>query len=196
MPWVPSDAKKHKTGLTPKQARQWSHIANSVYDSCMADGGSDESCAPKAIRQANGSVGKSIDTDHLRLVVTAKIAKSIDSQRRLFGYASIAVMKNGQPLLDLQGDVIEIDDLAEGWYGYVKDSGQLNFLHKHDCRASLIEAVVFTPEKLEIWGLAPDALPLGVWAGYEVEDDSDYEVIKDSGYFMFSIEGEAVRESF
>jgi hypothetical protein len=194
MPWTSSDVDSHKKGLSAKQKRQWVHIANSMYESCMSDGGSDETCAPRAIRAANGTVGKSLDTADLRLVLEAKIAKADDTQRRLFGWASIAVMKNGVPLLDLQGDVIEINDLAEGWYGYVKESGSLNFLHHDGCHASLIEAIVFTPEKLEVLGLPADALPLGAWVGYELDTDEDYQLIKDCGYLMFSIEGTALRE--
>jgi len=57
MPWTVKDVDKHKKGLTDKQKRQWVKIANSVYKQCMSDGGSDSSCAGKAIRQASGSVG-------------------------------------------------------------------------------------------------------------------------------------------
>lgn len=57
MPWTPADAKRHKKGLSPKQARQWAAVANSVQKACLADGGSAAECDAKAIRQANGVVG-------------------------------------------------------------------------------------------------------------------------------------------
>jgi hypothetical protein len=194
MPWQASDAKRHKKGLTPKQARQWAAVANDALARCESAGESD--CEGRAIRQANAAVDKSVDTDQLALVVEARIAKSDRVQRRIWGFASVAVMKNGQPLLDLQGDVIDIDDLAEGWYGYVKDSGKLNFQHREDCSASLIEAVVFTPEKLALWGLPTDALPLAAWVGYELDTDVDFERVLASEYFMFSIEGLSQREPY
>jgi hypothetical protein len=192
MPWAPKDALTHKKGLTPSQQKKWASIANSVLAQCEKDQGSD--CEGKAIRIANSQVDKSLDTEALQLVLTATITKAIDSQRRLFGWASIAVMKNGSPLLDLQGDFIDIEDLEQGWYSYVKESGELNFQHRDGCSASLIEAIVFTPEKLEALGLAKDALPLGAWVGYELENDADYQRVKDAQFLMFSIEGEAVRE--
>jgi len=145
---------------------------------------------------ASGSVNKDLDTDHLALVLEARIAKSDRAQRRIWGFASVAVKKDGTPLVDLQGDVIEIEDLAEGWYGYVKESGKLNFVHKDDCDAALIEAVVFTPEKLEVWGLAPDALPLAAWVGYEFATEEEFDHCLESGYFMFSIQGLSNREPF
>jgi Putative phage serine protease XkdF len=194
MPWVAADADRHKKGLSAKQKRQWAHVANSALERCQAESGTD--CEGRAVRQANSAVDKSFDTEHLALVVEAAIAKADDTQRRLFGWASIAVRKDGTPLLDLQGDVIEISDLAEAWYAYVQESGELNFLHKEHCAATLIEAIVFTPDKLEALGLPPDALPLGAWVGFQVDDLADYQVIKERGYFMFSIEGEALREAF
>lgn len=60
MPFTKEDAKKHKKGLTDKQSEQWSAIANSVLSKCIAKGGSDATCAPSAIRQANGVVGNAI----------------------------------------------------------------------------------------------------------------------------------------
>jgi hypothetical protein len=63
MPWTADDAHKHNKGLTAKEARQWAAVANSAYENCMKNGGSDETCAPKAIRMANGVVKKSVDGD-------------------------------------------------------------------------------------------------------------------------------------
>jgi len=42
--------------MTDRQAEQWVAVANSALKECMDEGGTDESCAPGAIRQANGVV--------------------------------------------------------------------------------------------------------------------------------------------
>jgi len=60
MPWKVGDVEEHKKGLSDKQKRQWVKVANSALGSCIADGGTDDECAPKAIRQANGVVGNQI----------------------------------------------------------------------------------------------------------------------------------------
>ena len=57
MPWTVADVDKHKKGLTPDQKKKWASIANGALASCIKKGGTDESCAPQAIRIANGSVG-------------------------------------------------------------------------------------------------------------------------------------------
>jgi hypothetical protein len=61
MPWTADDASKHKKGLSPKQAKQWARIANSVLKRCMAKGGTEETCAASAIKQANGVVNVNMD---------------------------------------------------------------------------------------------------------------------------------------
>ncbi len=66
MPWTPEDSSKHsKNANTPKLKKQWSAVANSVRDKCMADGGNDKECSAKAIMQANGVISKMMeDSQH------------------------------------------------------------------------------------------------------------------------------------
>ena len=54
--WDINDVDKHKKGLSDKQKKQWVRIANAALASCMKKGGTDEECAAKAIKQANGVV--------------------------------------------------------------------------------------------------------------------------------------------
>lgn len=56
MPWTVADVDSHKKGLTDKQKKQWCRIANSVLAACLKKGGTDKTCAPSAIKQANGAV--------------------------------------------------------------------------------------------------------------------------------------------
>jgi len=54
--WDINDVDKHKKGLSDKKKKQWVRIANAALVSCMKKGGTDEECAAKAIKQANGVV--------------------------------------------------------------------------------------------------------------------------------------------
>lgn len=56
MPFKTEDVERHNRGLSDSKKAQWVAVANSVLKKCMEDGGDDASCAPKAIRQANGVV--------------------------------------------------------------------------------------------------------------------------------------------
>jgi len=80
MPFQTADVDKHKRGLDAKQKRQWVAIANSVLSKCIADGGTDETCAPRAIIQANGAVGGKAMTDEQDNKDDAAKAESLDEQ--------------------------------------------------------------------------------------------------------------------
>lgn len=59
MPWIPDDSTKHsKKADTPNKQKRWASIANSVLESCLADGGDQKICEAKAITQASGVIAK------------------------------------------------------------------------------------------------------------------------------------------
>lgn len=58
MPWGIEDVDRFKKGLSQKQKEQWVAVANSVLEQCIKAGGTEEECAPKAIKQANAVVGE------------------------------------------------------------------------------------------------------------------------------------------
>jgi hypothetical protein len=61
MPWIPADAHRHKKGLSAKQARQWSTVANNILATCLAKGGAQSACEGRAIRGANSAVGEPVN---------------------------------------------------------------------------------------------------------------------------------------
>ena len=67
-------------------------------------------------------------------------------------------------------------------------------MHERDGVGHIVESMVFTPEKIEKLGLKPDAMPIGWWVGFKVEDDEVWEGVKSGLYKMFSIRGTGIRE--
>jgi len=96
MPWTVKDVESHKKGLTDKQKKQWVRIANSVLARCIAKGGTDESCAPEAIKQANG-------------VVNANSTYSIYKNKRVLDYEVKLAVHQEKPHL-----VIPVTMIVEG----------------------------------------------------------------------------------
>ena len=60
-------------------------------------------------------------------------------------------------------------------------------------KASLVESVIFTKEKMQAMGIPEGIVPEGWWIGFYVKDDNAWKKIKNGTYKMFSIEGKAVR---
>ena len=123
------------------------------------------------------------------------ITKTDDSTQCVFGWASVAVTKTGETLVDLQGDTIDIYDLEEAFQDYVTSSRALNFAHAGAQRGTLVECMVFTPEKIAALGIPEGVLPLGALVTYHLPDPDDYAQAKAEGLLMFSIEGTGVREA-
>ena len=123
-----------------------------------------------------------------------KIAKSIEDKRIAFGWASIAKDEAGNDLVDLSDDIIEPDTLENAAYEFVKLYREGGEMHERGGCATLVESIVFTPEKMSAMGIPERTLPTGWWIGFHVTDDEVWSKVKSGEYPMFSIEGEAVRE--
>jgi len=121
------------------------------------------------------------------------IAKIDEDRRLVFGWASVAVKKDGQRVIDSQGDLIAPEDLEDAAYSFVLHMGDANEMHEREAIGRPVESLVVTPEKLEKMGLPPDALPLGWWLGFHIGNDEAWNRVKKGELRALSIEGAAER---
>lgn len=138
-----------------------------------------------------------------RVSIPLQITKRDDDRRLVFGFAKFSEdpSNRGYLMVDRQGDIITPDELENSAYDYVlksRDAGEMHAIEKG--KATLVESVMITPEKLEAWGLPGDSVPIGWWTGYHVGEVAKgaadpWEKIKSGEYTSFSVEGTAVRES-
>jgi len=118
-----------------------------------------------------------------------------DADKNLvFGWASIAVQKDGHQLSDLQGHSIDIDDLEDAAYNFTIDYRKTGEMHSGESLGEMVESFVVTPDKLDQMGLTSDALPLGWWVGFKVPPEV-FAKVKTGKYKMFSIQGKATLEA-
>ena len=124
------------------------------------------------------------------------IEKVDDEQRLAFGWANVAITKDGGLVVDRQGDFIDsIAELEKAAYTYVEESREAGHNHVRKGVGTLVESVVFTPEKLEKMGLPPGSVPLGWWVGFRVSDEEVWKGVKDGTYAMFSVHGTGRRQA-
>lgn len=127
---------------------------------------------------------------------TFQIMKSDDDKREVFGWALVAIRKDGEQIVDHQKDVVDPDELEHAAYEYVlkfRDTGEL---HDKDLRkkGKLIESVVLTKEKQRAMGIPEGTVPEGWWVGFRIEDEDAWQRVKSGRYKAFSIEGTGVRQ--
>lgn len=118
------------------------------------------------------------------------ITKRDDAKRIVFGWAYVAKRAGGDVVVDHSGDRVDnIESLELSAYDYVLKSREGDVMHTRERTSTLIESMMFTPEKCEALGLAKDALPVGWWVGFKILDDDAWEGVESGKYTMFSIEG-------
>lgn len=126
-----------------------------------------------------------------------EFAKVDADKRQVFGWASIVEL-NGEPVVDLQGDYIDIDEIEKSAYEYVIKSRKGGEMHRRNVDNSpvhasdMIESFLVTPEKIEKMGL-PESTPIGWWVGYQVNDDEAWNLVKSGKRTGFSIHGRGQR---
>lgn len=127
----------------------------------------------------------------------ATFSKVDTDKRQVFGWASITHM-NGSPVVDRQGDVIDLEEVEKSAYDYVVSSRVGGDQHRRDGdrpfhAADLIESFVVTPDKATAMGL-PDDMPQGWWVGFKVNDDATWADVKAGRKTGFSVHGRGKRE--
>lgn len=123
-----------------------------------------------------------------------KIVKHDSDNNLVFGWANVAIRKDGEVVQDSHEDVIDPGDLEMAAYVFNLQFRESGIDHKGDAVGRLVESLVVTEDKLEALGLEKSALPQGWWVGFYVEDDAVFEKVKTGEYSMFSIQGMALRE--
>jgi hypothetical protein len=130
------------------------------------------------------------------VVWEGEFAKVDSDKRQVFGWASI-VEVDGVPVVDLQGDYIDIDEVEKSAYDYVIKSRKGGDMHRRDGElpvhvSDMIESFIVTPEKREKMGL-PESVPSGWWVGYQINDDEAWNLVKSGKRTGFSIHGRGQR---
>lgn len=121
------------------------------------------------------------------------VAKSKDDEQLVFGWANIALMKDGTIPFDWQGDIVPLEVLEKAAYEYVQFYGQTGEEHQGEAFGKVVESMVFTPQKMACLGIPEGTVHYGWWIGFHIPDKEIFEKIKNGTYKMFSIQGRTKR---
>jgi hypothetical protein len=153
------------------------------------------SLATGAVAQQAGQdyyYGKSAPEFHAEGTFT-----KFDTDKQLaFGWASV-VKKDGQDVVDRQGDYMTIEDVEDAAYRYVMTSRIGGDMHKRNGErphhvSDMVESFVITPEKIAKLGL-PENTPQGWWVGFKIHDEQVWQDVKIGKKVGFSVHGKGKR---
>lgn len=127
-----------------------------------------------------------------------EVCKADDDKRQVFGWASVTHV-DGKPVVDRQGDFIELDEVEKSAYDYVLDSRIGGAQHRREGdapfhAADLIESFVVTDDKASAMGI-PQSGRRGWWVGFQVHDEDTWQDVKSGRKTGFSVHGRGKREN-
>lgn len=129
------------------------------------------------------------------------IEKVDDERGQVFGWAYV-FSKDGQPVVDHSGDVIDTpearDAFEKAFHDYVLEHRTGDLDHETFGVSKLVEAFILTEEKAEAMGITTPVE--GAWVGYEIDRSTEagrkaWELVKTGERPAFSIVGSGTRET-
>jgi hypothetical protein len=136
---------------------------------------------------------KTVQLDNPLPVLKFSLQKSNEEKQMVYGYASV-IEKDGKPVVDLQGDVIDDEDmLVKAAHDFMRQYREGHELHWGKQTGEIVESVVFTKQLQD--ALAIDLGQVGWYIGYKVNDSTVWDMVKKGVYKAFSIGGDGIREA-
>lgn len=121
----------------------------------------------------------------------AEIHKSDEDKRLVYAWASV-VTKDGEPVQDLQGDTVTVEELEKAAHGFMLNSREAGDMHVQTTGVGkVVESVVFSKQLQDALGI--DLGQEGWFVTVSVSDDGVWKRIKSGELSMLSIGGKAKR---
>jgi len=127
---------------------------------------------------------------HKNYTASADIAKVDEEKRLVSGWASV-IEKEGEPVVDLQGDVISEEEMMKAAHKFVSDYRASKAMHKGGSIGQVVDSIAFTKEQQEALGV--DLGKVGWYITVKVDDEEAWKKVKSGEFSGFSIGGKAKR---
>jgi hypothetical protein len=125
------------------------------------------------------------------------IKEDSGDKRLVFGWANVIKDVDDNLIVDRQGDFIDDDwELEKAAYDYSLYSRDGGNMHVRKGVSSMVESMVFTPEKTRALGIPDGIVPTGWWLGFSVHDDETWAGVKSEEFSGFSIHGAGLRKEY
>lgn len=138
--------------------------------------------------------GDDDDEDRSEVDKSYEVVKFDNDKRNVFGWAYVSHDRDGNVIVDKSGEFIDdVEELESAAYDFVLKSRQTDADHKSETVGTMVESIVFTPEKIEKMGIPQGVMPLGWWVGFHIDDDEVWKSVRNGDRRAFSIHGTGTR---
>jgi len=119
-----------------------------------------------------------------------EVTKMDNDQRIVYGYASV-ISKNGEPIVDRQGDIITAEELEKAASEFMLNSRIGKTMHFGEPTTTIIHSFPMTAEIKKAYQIES---PYEAWLiAVKVHDDATWDMVKKGQLKDFSIGGVATR---
>lgn len=119
-----------------------------------------------------------------------EVTKVDDEQRIVYGFASV-VSKNGEMIVDRQGDVISADEMEKAATRFMLGARNGLTMHKGEPTTTIVHSMPLTKQVMEAFGISSDKE--GWLIAVKVHDEDTWDRMKKGEFTGFSIGGRAKR---
>jgi hypothetical protein len=123
--------------------------------------------------------------------ILTDVDKRNDEQQIAYGWASVST-EGGADIIDTQGDLIDIADIAKAAHDFMLYSRTAGDMHDRIGVGQVVESIVFTPELQESLGI--DLGKSGWFIGMKIHDEDVWARVKSGELGAFSLGGTGIRE--
>lgn len=124
------------------------------------------------------------------IAVESDVLKVNEERREVSGWASV-VSVDGVPVVDRQGDVVEMDELRKAAHDFVSKSRAGKVMHQGEQRSDIVQSVIIDDDFAKAHGITHGKR--GWWITMAINHDRTWELAKSGRLPAFSIGGRGVR---
>lgn len=130
-----------------------------------------------------------------------RVVKMNPDRQQVFGWAYVTHDEQGEIVVDRSGEFIEdVEVLEKAAYDFVTSSRKGGADHAREAdevivKSTMIESIVFTPEKIKEMGIPSGTIPQGAWwVGFQIHDQDIWKSYRDGRRTSFSIHGRGIKK--
>jgi len=126
-------------------------------------------------------------------MVSLQVIKADHAQQVVYGWAGQYTDVDGNPVVDLQGDVITPDEIEKASYAYLLDKRDNGVMHEGKTVGKIVASLVTTPDVVKAF-FGDVKMPIGWIIGVKYLDKKIFKAAVEGKLPMFSIQGHSDKE--
>lgn len=146
-----------------------------------------------ALRRQRGAPKAGAVSKGSRQAFCFQIEKAAASGKYVAGWASVIEI-DGQPVTDIQGDVIDMDELRKSAHDFVSKARAAKVMHQGDSVGEVVESVLIDDSFAKAHGVKHGKR--GWWIAMAIQDGAIQKQVRDGALSAFSIGGSGKRSAF